>query len=92
MMSVSDNVSNYDNSKMHSQLYFLKRYRNRIEVDITQESDPVSSDLLKSELKELNEVIYEHCDHTFIRDTFETSDRLIDVTICIHCQLEKRCY
>jgi hypothetical protein len=89
-MSVSDNVSKHNNSFIRSQLYFLIRYRNRIEMDITQESDPVSSDLLKSELKELNEVIYEHCEHSFMRDTFETSDRLIDITICIHCQLEKK--
>jgi len=90
MMSVSDNVPNDINSVLNSQLYFLKRYRNRIELDITQESDPVSSELLKSELKELNEVIYEHCDHTFIRDTFETSERLIDVTICTYCHLDKK--
>lgn len=83
-----DNVSCKDHYK---EIYFLKRYRSRIHFDIINENDVVIKDYLKKELDDLNNVIYNLCDHSFIGDEFEIGiNKLQKVYYCIHCEMEMR--
>lgn len=73
------------------ELYFLKRYRSRIHFDIVNENDSFMKEYLKRELDDLNEVIYDICNHSFVGDEFEIGiEQLQKVYYCIHCEMEMR--
>jgi hypothetical protein len=73
------------------ELYFLKRYRSRIHIDIVNEKDSFMKEYLKRELDDLNEVIYDICNHSFVGDEFEIGiEQLQKVYYCIHCEMEMR--
>lgn len=73
------------------ELYFLKRYRSRIHIDILNEKDSFMKEYLRGELHSLNEVIYDICNHSFVGDEFEVGiEQLQKVYYCIHCEMEMR--
>lgn len=86
-IDVDDNVSPIRSRE----LYFLKRYRSRIHIDIVNEKDSFMKEYLKRELDDLNEVIYDMCNHSFVGDEFEVGiEQLQKVYYCIHCEMEMR--
>lgn len=73
------------------ELYFLKRYRSRIQYDIIHENDESMKEYLRDELEGINSVIYNLCYHSFVEDEFEIGiNKLQTVHYCIHCEMEMK--
>lgn len=90
-MNVDLDVDDTSSPIYSRELFFLKRYRSRIHIDIVNENDYFMKEYLRRELDDLNEVIYDICNHSFVGDEFEVGiEQLQKVYYCIHCEMEMR--
>jgi len=93
-----DSNINVNNNTLSTQIiYYLNKYKSRLNTDI--QSDPNKNvdsylhnelkDYLNNEIESIDNILMEFCNHKWVKDFYEHRGEMIECEVCVCCDIEK---
>lgn len=89
---------NINNNTLSTQIiYYLNKYKSRLNTDIQSDPNKDVDSFLHKELKDylnmeidtINNILMEFCNHKWVKDLYEHCGEMIECEVCVCCDIEK---